>query len=216
MLVKYYKIALISACVFLTACAKNSNGDIAEIPLPYFNEETFTPYWPDESDEKKVLHTIAPFSFIDQNGTAITNETVNGKIYVANFFFSICPTVCPRMTRNLAEIQSNFSADSVIILSHTVMPWVDDVEQLRKYARLNEIDSKQWHLLTGDKNVIYDLARKSYFADEGFGKTVTDESDFLHTEKLILIDQEGHIRGVYNGTLPLETERLAEDIRSLL
>ena len=96
------------------------------------------------------------------------------------------------------------------------MPWLDSVGRLKEYAVLNGIDDENWSLLTGDKNDIYQLARSSYFADEGFGKTVTEEDDFLHTENLLLIDQNRHIRGIYNGTLSLETKQLIEDIKSLL
>lgn len=190
----------------------------AVIDLPYFIEETFTPVWINESsDEYDIIHTIDGFSFQNQEGKLITQKDTDGKIYIANFFFSICPGVCPKMTNNLHLVQEEFRRNkNVMILSHTVMPWVDSVERLHAYAELNDVNVDHWQLLTGDKSIIYNLARTSYFADEGFGKTVTTAEDFLHTEKLILIDQKRRIRGVYNGTLPIEAKRMIEDIYTLL
>ena len=188
-----------------------------EIELPFYNEATFTPEWIGEGEAAyDSIHKVRDFSFINQNGEEVTNETFDGKIYVTNFFFTICPNVCPRMTKNLKKIQEEFANDeSVKILSHTVMPWVDSVGRLAEYAQLNDINVNQWHLVTGDKAALYSMAREAYFADEGFGKTVTTEEDFLHTENIILIDTKRRIRGVYNGTLSLEMKRLIEDIQTL-
>ena len=120
------------------------------------------------------------------------------------------------MTNNLQRVQEAFAQDDeVMLVSHTVMPWLDSVEVLKDYALKNEIQTSKWQLLTGDKNLIYQLGRQSYFADEGFGKSVTDIDDFLHTENIVLVDGNQHIRGVYNGTLPLEMTRLIEDIQRL-
>ncbi|WP_084190545.1 SCO family protein [Reichenbachiella agariperforans] len=211
---------IISVCTWLLGCSapQQEQRINAEIELPFYTEETFTPTWIDEDDDTyDSIHQIAPFSFIDQEGNTITDETMKGKVYVANFFFSICPGVCPKMAHNLHLVQEKYATDDrVKILSHTVMPWVDSVARLQEYATLNQIHADQWHLLTGDKTKIYELARNSYFADEGFGKTVTTEEDFLHTEKLILIDSQRRIRGVYNGTLPLDVKRMMEDISTLL
>lgn len=188
-----------------------------EIELPFYSDYNFTPEWIDANDSKyDSIHTIRDFEFVNQKGDTVTNTTFDGKIYVTNFFFTICPNVCPRMTKNLKKIQTEFANDeSVKILSHTVMPWVDSVGRLSEYAKLNAIKSGQWHLVTGDKEALYSMAREAYFADEGFGKTVTTDEDFLHTENIILIDTKRRIRGVYNGTLPLEMKRLIEDIRTL-
>lgn len=209
-------------CAFSIACknqkSENRNQTIPEIDLPYYIEPTFTPKWIEETDEGfNEIHSIANFKFQNQEGTWITQDDLEGKIYVANFFFSICPNVCPLMMGNLLKVQDTFKSNTRIkILSHTVMPWLDSVGRLREYADFNGINAKNWSLLTGDKKEIYDLARNSYFADEGFGKTVTENDDFLHTENLVLIDQNRHIRGVYNGTLSLETKQLIEDIKHLL
>lgn len=203
---------------FLSCDKKKSEKTSVTIELPYYNDASYTPYWIDSKDpEYELIHTIDAFSFLNQNGDTITNETLENKIYVVNFFFSICPGVCPKMTRNLHLVQDTFMGDDrVSIVSHSVMPWVDSVERLNQYALLNEINDKKWHLLTGSKEEIYKLARTSYFADEGFGKTLTSMEDFLHTEKIILIDRKRRIRGVYNGTLPLEIKRMIADIQSIL
>lgn len=202
----------------LIGCNKSPEQRMnAAIDLPYYSDAIFTPEWIKVDDPRyDSIHTIDDFSFVNQAGETITNGYFDDKIYVSNFFFTICPNVCPRMTNNLKKIQTTFAADpSVKILSHTVMPWVDSVARLAEYATLNDIDTDQWQLVTGDKTDIYRMARTSYFADEGFGKTVTTEEDFLHTENIILIDQKRRIRGVYNGTLPLEMRRMIEDIYTL-
>ncbi|OJJ15202.1 SCO family protein [marine bacterium AO1-C] len=187
-----------------------------EKPLPFFNKADFTPEWIQKNDPKYAkIHTIAPFKFINQDNQAVTNQTFAGKIYVANFFFTTCGSVCPRMTENMHIIQEEFDGDEeVMMISHTVMPWVDSLPRLRKYVKRKKIDTKRWHLVTGKKDEIYQLARQSYFAEEkpGFDK---DEEEFLHTEHVILVDTKGRIRGVYNGTLELEAKRLVEDIKTL-
>ena len=206
--------------VGLLACqSKPERGLVAEvIDLPYYADANLNAFWMKKDDlATDTVHRIAPFRFTNQNGQEVTNGTFDGKVYVANFFFSICPNVCPRMTKNLHRVQSEFLTDDrVLIASHTVMPWVDTVARLHEYAQLNEIHSSKWHLLTGDQKEIYQLARHSYFADEGFGKTNTSDEDFLHTESIILIDKDRHIRGVYNGTIPLDVNRMIDDIHYLL
>ena len=184
----------------------------AQLPLPYYLGPDFTPNWLDEEEANQAdMHRIAPFSFTNQEGEAISNQTVAGKIYVADFFFTFCPGICPRLTSNMAILQDTFLTDpDVLFLSHTVTPWMDSVSVLKRYAELHGVESGKWHLLTGDKKEIYDLARRSYFADEDIGFQ-RNENDFLHTENFLLIDQKGRIRGVYNGTLPLEMKNLVDD-----
>lgn len=119
------------------------------------------------------------------------------------------------MTSHMKKISDTYSADSsVVLLSYSVTPWIDDVARLKEYAALNEINSVQWHLLTGKKSDIYQLARQSYFAEEAIGFT-KDSTEFLHTEHFILVDPSLRIRGIYNGTLELEIEQLIKDIRTL-
>jgi protein SCO1/2 len=167
------------------------------------------------ASERQGLHRIAPFAFVDQDGRTVSNETLRGKIHVANFFFTHCPSLCPKMTATFKKIQEAFRADpSVELLSYSVDAENDTPDRLAAYARENGVTSGRWHLLTGDQDAIYTLARTSYFAEKGLGlKKSTNE--FLHTENMLLVDREGHIRGVYNATLASEAERVIEDIRAL-
>ncbi len=207
-------VCKIIAIVFIfIQCKPERNIDL----LPYYNTSDFSPLWINDKDSIKILvpHTISNFSFKDQHGAIITRKDVEGKIHVANFFFTTCTSVCPRMTEQLRFVQNKYREDStIVLLSFSVTPWLDTSEKLKRYAERNDINSKQWHLLTGDKASIYILARKSYFAEESLGFK-KDSSDFLHTEHVLLIDDYGRIRGIYNGTLPLETERLVADIEVL-
>jgi len=163
---------------------------------------------------KKKYHKIADFSLINQNGVTITQETYKEKIYVADFFFTTCQTICPIMTKNMNEIQKQFiTDDEVMILSHTVTPDIDTVAQLKRYAKEQNVNASKWNLVTGDKKEIYELARKSYLAvkDDGDGGPF----DMIHTENFVLIDKERQIRGFYDGTDIKEIERLIEDIKTL-
>lgn len=206
---------IICSLMFLISCKKEKKIDKVNT-LPFFNSAIFTPEWIDEdSPEYKNIHTISDFNLINQDGKQITKSNYEGKIYVTDFFFVSCPGICPILEKNMSKIQEKYkNDDEVLLLSHTVMPVKDSVSVLKQYALDNEIDSKKWNLVTGDKKQIYDLARKSYFADEDFVKT-KDENAFIHTENFLLIDKKGRIRGVYNGTLALETKRLMRHIEIL-
>lgn len=184
--------------------------------LPFFNTPDWTPEWIEKTDSQyQQVHQIPEFNFKDQEGNTISNKTVNGKIYIANFFFTSCRGICPKMTSNMYLLQEAFKLDTTILfLSHSVTPDTDSVAVLKKYAIENKINSKQWHLLTGTKNNIYDLAKKQYFAGDTIGYYQTG-NEFLHTENFILVDQRQRIRGVYNGTLLVEIERIKEDIAIL-
>lgn len=196
----------------LTGCVHKATTE----RLPFYNTPDFTPVWlsPDDA-EYQSIHTIAPFKLTNQLGETITNRQTKGKIYVANFFFASCGSICPKMMGNLADVQQAYLHDNrVMILSHTVTPTRDSVPVLFKYAADNHIDNKKWWLLTGKKDAIYNLARKAYFADEATGYNKSS-NEFLHTENMILIDQLGRIRGVYNGTLKLEVANLINHIKLL-
>jgi len=184
--------------------------------LPFFNQPDWTPEWIGVSDTGyKKIHTIPAFSFIDQNGNLITEHTVQGKIYVANFFFTKCRSICPKMTSNMFQLQEVFKMDtSIILLSHSVTPETDSVSILHKYALDNKVDAAKWHLLTGDKKEIYHLAKQQYFAGDTVGYYQSG-NEFLHTENFILVDKHGRIRGVYNGTLLVEIDRIKQDINLL-
>ena len=163
---------------------------------------------------QKKYHKIADFNLINQNGKIITQEDYKDKIYVADFFFTTCQTICPIMTTNMAAIQKEIIDDNdVMLLSHSVTPQIDDVAQLKKYALEQGVDDKKWNLLTGDKKQIYELARKSYVAVKTFGNG--DEYDMIHTENFMLIDKKRQIRGFYDGTNEEDMERLLDDIKIL-
>jgi protein SCO1/2 len=201
--------------IIAVACSVNQEAE--DVKLPFYNQADFTPEWINEEDSNyNQIHKIADFQFINQDSIIVTNQTFEGNIYVADFFFTICPSICPKMTSNLDIVHKEFkNRDDVMILSHSVMPWVDSVSVLKKYAIDKGVDSERWHFVTGDKNEIYDLARSSYFAEKEIG-LLKENDAFLHTENFILVDKKGRIRGVYNGTLPLEMKRLITDIKTLL
>lgn len=166
-------------------------------------------------------HTIADFAFVNQNGDTITQDDYKGKIYVADFFFTTCPTICPIMTKNMVWLQNKIKDNpKVMLLSHSVTPDIDSVPVLKAYAEKKGVIDSKWNLVTGDKKDIYYIARKSYLAV----KTSTSDElyDMVHTENFILVDSEGRIRGFYDGTnLDKEVEdeknmqQLLEDINWL-
>ena len=202
-------IFLIFACSQKQASTPNEQG------IPYFHTPDFTPIWLSDKSQLDTLHTIADFNFKNQNGENISPKDLKGKIHVANFFFTICPSLCPKIMGNMQMVQKEFKDDkNVLIASYSVMPDRDSVSVLRNYASTHNILDNKWQLLTGDKNKIYEIARRSYFADENLG-VQKGENDFLHTENFILVDKNLHIRGIYNGTLQLEIEQLVKDIREL-
>jgi protein SCO1/2 len=204
---------MLAAIAFLFACNRNTPETAT---LPYYASADFTPQWIDKnSDAINSMPRIAPFTLVNQNGDALTEKNFAGKIYVADFIFTSCGGVCPNMTSNMRKVQEAFkNDDNVLLLSHSVTPELDSVAVLKTYAELNGLISGKWHLVTGDRKMIYDLARHSYFADEDLGRQ-RDENEFLHTEKFFLVDQRGRLRGLYNGVMPTEIDRLVEDIKTL-
>jgi protein SCO1 len=163
---------------------------------------------------KKKYHTIANFSLTNQNGKTVTQDDYKDKIYVTDFFFTTCQTICPIMTKNMYEVQKRTITDNdIMLLSHTVTPEIDTVAQLKRYADEKGVNASKWNLVTGDKKQIYELARKSYLAvkDNGDGGPF----DMIHTENFILIDKSRQIRGFYDGTNTEEIHRLMEDIKIL-
>lgn len=161
----------------------------------------------------KKYHTIADFSLTNQNGKTITQNTYKDKIYIADFFFTTCQTICPIMTDHMLEIQEKLKDDDdVLLLSHTVTPEIDSVAQLKKYALEKGVNDAKWNLVTGEKKQIYDLARKSYLA----AKDVPyEEYDLIHTENFVLVDKKRRIRGFYDGTDPEAIQNLLQDLKTL-
>ncbi len=183
--------------------------------LPIYNPADVNPRLVDKSlFHVRRGHTIADFSLINQNGDTITQEDYKDKIYVADFFFTRCTTICPVMTNNMAKVQNAFlNDDSVKILSHSVTPIIDSIPVLREYANHKGVIDSKWNVTTGNKKHIYELARKSYFAvvDEGDGGV----QDFIHTENFILVDKKRRIRGFYDGTNSEQIDKLIADIKVL-
>jgi protein SCO1/2 len=216
----------LSACflfsLFMLIACNNSSNSVSNVKtdslvtLPFFNVPDWTPAWINKEDSGyKKIHSIPSFSFKDQEGKDFTEANIEGKIYVANFFYTKCRGICPKMTTNMSLLQEAFKNDTMILLlSHSVTPELDSITVLKNYAILNKVDSKKWHLLTGDKNEIYALAKQQYFAGDSVGFYQTG-NEFLHTENFILVDQKRRIRGVYNGTLAIEIDRIKEDIQTL-
>lgn len=162
----------------------------------------------------KKYHKIGDFSLVNQNGDTITQNNYKDKIYVADFFFTTCPTICPIMTKNMAEIQEVIKdKPNVMLLSHSVTPQIDTVAQLKRYAMEKGVLDHKWNLVTGNKKQIYELARKSYLAVKNDGDG--GPFDMIHTENFILVDKEKRIRGFYDGTNRDDIDRLLEDLKIL-
>ncbi len=159
-------------------------------------------------------HTIADFSFTNQNGKTITQKDYEGKIYVADFFFTTCGSICPIMTTNMVDVQKAIQHNpKVLLLSHTVFPEIDSVSVLKKYAVEKGVIDSKWNLVTGDKKEIYAMARKSYLAVK-LGKP-SELYDMVHTENFVLVDTKRRVRGFYDGTKKEEIQRLIDDINWL-
>jgi protein SCO1/2 len=184
--------------------------------LPFYNDASFTPKWivPDSKDVTD-FHSIPDFSLTNQNGEEVSQKTFEDKIYIADFFFTTCPGICPMMTDSMLKLQEEFKDDKdILLLSHSVTPTIDSVAQLRKYANDKKIIDDKWHLVTGDKKQIYNLGRQFYFVEEnaGINKSI---DEFLHTENFVLIDKKKHIRGIYNSLKKNSLAQLIIDAKTL-
>ena len=163
----------------------------------------------------KRFHKIKSFEFLNQNGEKISEKDYEGFIYVADFFFTTCPSICPIMTNNMVKIQ-NYIKDKkkVKLLSFSVTPDIDSVHVLKEYSIKKGVDDKYWNLLTGDKSKIYSLARKSFLVVKE--NVESDSHSMIHTENFVLVDREKRIRGFYDGTDDTDMQVLKEDIGILL
>jgi len=184
--------------------------------LPVFQPAMVTPELVDESIQfVKKYHTIAPFSMTNQNGETITEKEYDNTIYVADFFFTTCPSICPIMTKNMHTLQEKLvDLPQVKLLSFSVTPQIDSVAQLKRYALKNKVDDTRWNLVTGKKKEIYELARKSYLVvkDDGDGGPY----DMIHTENFVLVDKQKRIRGFYDGTQLEAMDDILHDIELLV
>ena len=212
---KLFSLLVISSFLFFS-CEKKAENNSRVETLPFYNKATFTPNWLSADDPAlNDFHKISPFTLTNQEGETITEKTFEGKIYITDFFFTICPGICPKLTKNMGTLQETFMAnDDVLLLSHSVTPEMDSVSVLKKYAKENGILSKKWHLVTGTQKDIYKLGRKDYFIEENLGLE-KEADDFLHTENFVLIDQNKHIRGIYNGLNPTSVNQLIKDVKTL-
>lgn len=180
--------------------------------LPIFGEKS---YEHKNGKTDTVFHTIADFSFTNQDGEMVSNKNFENSIYVTDFFFTTCHTICPIMSTQMERIVKYYNSNNqVLFLSHTVDPEIDTVEQLKDYATKHNADSKKWMFVTGNKKELYDIARNSYYMDAQQGDGGPD--DFIHTQNFALIDKEKRIRGYYDGTDSLEVNQLIKDIELLL
>ncbi len=208
MISKLNIIFIIAIVNLLISCRGNVNNEIKLLPV--YGEKK--PIGSEVRDT--IFHTVKPFLFTNQYGEKVTEETIKGKIYVADFFFATCESICPKMSTQLVTVQNVFAKDdSVLILSHTVNPMHDTVEVLKKYAERFGAIKNKWHLLTGNKKEIYDMARYSYLVnaleDDGSAE------GFLHSELFVLIDTKKRIRGFYDGTDSVAVAKLIADIKLL-
>ena len=210
---KFFGLAFLTLSIIIISIIYN----ILDVykPLPIYQPSRVSTELVDSTIQHvKKFHKIADFSLTNQNGETITQEDYKDKIYVADFFFTTCQTICPIMTDHMKEIQDELIQDSdVLLLSHSVTPEIDSVPQLKRYAIKKGVNDTKWNLVTGDKKQIYELARKSYLAVKTDGDG--GPFDMVHTENFMLIDKKKQIRGFYDGTNSEDIERLINEIAIL-
>lgn len=195
-------IAPVLCCFLISACGKKN-----EAPLPIFGEREVV-------GTDTVYHTIGDFNFVDQDSATITNETFKDKIYVADFFFTSCRTICPIMKTQMLRVYDSIKNDpDVLLLSHSIDPEYDTVGLLHDYAERLGVQSSKWHFVTGNKDDIYKIAQTSYFATALEDKAEPD--GFIHSGAFLLIDKDKRIRGKYDGTQEDDVNRLMGDIQRL-
>lgn len=205
------RFILITFCgLLLISCNNESASKEKKLLLPVLGEKKLA----GAEAKDTIYHTIQPFQFINQYGDTVSDKTIENKIYIADFFFATCQSICPQMSSQLVHVQKAIEKDNdVLILSHTVNPMNDTVEVLKGYADSYGAKRNKWHFLTGKKKDIYDMARYSYLVnaleDDG-----TPEG-FLHSELFLLIDKQKRVRGMYDGTDSVAVLKLLADIKLL-
>lgn len=196
----------------------NSNSDEQKYtPLPYIGMHDVEVTYENgvEKYDTVEYHTVPPFELMDQDSAIVSNDLVNGKVHVANFFFTSCPSICPAMIEQMKRLQEmTADVDELVILSHTIDPERDSIPKLREYIAKREIDTRNWHFLYGEREYIHDLGKEGYMVNAM--EDAEAEGGFLHSEHFVLIDREGRIRGLYTGTETEEVDKLAEDIKALI
>ncbi|UKN03429.1 SCO family protein [Paracrocinitomix mangrovi] len=213
---------LFSAFVLLifVSCGSNESDESGEQntyePLPYIGQhdafittENGTEKW------DTIYYTIPKFEFINQDCVTVNNETVKGHVYVANFFFTSCPSICPAMMEQMKRLQEmTADVDELIILSHTIDPDRDSIGKLNQFIADKEIDTHNWHFLYNEREYVHFIAREGYLLSAN--KDDNADGGFIHSDFFTLVDREGHIRGMYQGTVTEEVDKLAEDIKKLI
>ena len=193
--------------LFFLGCVLSSCGNNAEKSLPIFGER-------DIQNGDTIYHTIGNFKFVDQDSSEVTNETFKDKIYVADFFFTSCRTICPKMKTQMLRVYESVQNDpEVLLLSHTIDPEYDTVGLLKDFADRLGVESRKWHFVTGEKEQIYNIAQTSYFATALEDKSEPD--GFIHSGAFLLVDKHQRIRGKYDGTVEADVNRLLKDIEKL-
>lgn len=201
--------AVLCVLVLLAGCASERRPGEG---LPFYDSADFTPRWTSDS-----AHHVGDFQLVTQTGEPLRGGDLRGRIHVASFFFTTCTTICPLLVETLGKVQAALaSQNDVVIVSYSVTPTIDTPAVLEAFGRAHRIDPARWKLVTGEADDIYRLARESYFADDRRLDPAQPAGDqILHTEKVLLVDGEGRLRGVYNGTVPFDIERLLGDIETL-
>jgi|TARA_B110000438_G_scaffold302790_2_gene361719 protein SCO1 len=184
--------------------------------LPIYGRKVITETIIDEKIKIDTSdHTISNFSFINQNGEVVNNSTFNNSIYIADFFFTSCPTICPLMKSEMMRVYKKYeNEENVKFLSHTINPNYDNVERLKEYSKKFNINSNKWHFVTGDINEIYEIGFKSYMVISS--EDSLSPGGFLHSGAFLLVDKNRKIRGVYDGTNKVDINKLIDEIPILL
>ena len=204
------RLFIVGALAALAGCHTSATRPLED--LPYYDDPDFTPHW------TAVMHRLGEFSLTTQTGRQVSQADLAGRIHVASFMFTSCPSLCPTLVRELKRVQdATAGVPGLTIVSYSVTPGSDTPARLAEFGREHGIDASRWMLLTGEPSTIASLARRSYFADDPrLVHEATGAGDqLLHTEKLLLVDEAGRLRGVYNGTMPFDVNRLIDDIRTL-
>ncbi len=201
------KKIIISAFIIIAATSIFSCESTSR-KLPILGERDFI-------NGDSVYHTIPDFSLINQDSLPITNKTYEGKIYVADFFFTTCPTICPVMKKQMLRVYEKYKENTKIgILSHTIDPRHDSVKNLKEFANRLGIDGNMWNFVTGDKSKIYELGEKSYYITAGEDSTAA--GGIIHSGAFILVDTKRRVRGIYDGTKETDVTKLIKDMEVLL
>lgn len=202
-------ISIIVPIMFI-GCSDDSKHETRNTKLLIYGERYY-----DEEAKDTAYHHIPDFELINQDSVVVTQKDIEGKIFVADFFFTSCTTICPKMTNSLKRVAKAIAdLNDVFIISHTVDPEIDSIETLRTYAKENQINTKKWWFLTGDEFFIHEHGGQGYLLN--VMKDSTAQGGFLHSSIFVLVDKQKHIRGFYDGTVMQEVEKLIEDIQTLI